>query len=74
MPTIIISPFAKRHFVDHTTADTTSILKLIETRWYLGTTRRSRCSCSRSYESHFNWTDGEIGRCCPPDIVDSGQL
>lgn len=35
VPAIIISPFAKRHFVDHTTYDTTSILKLIETRWHL---------------------------------------
>jgi phospholipase C len=35
VPTIIISPFAKRHFVDHTTYDTTAILKLIETRWGL---------------------------------------
>ena len=35
VPTIIISPFAKRHFIDHTTYDTTSILKLIETRWQL---------------------------------------
>jgi phospholipase C len=35
VPTIIISPFAKRHFIDHTTYDTTSILKLIETRWAL---------------------------------------
>ena len=35
VPAIIISPFAKRHFVDHTTYDTTSILKLIETRWSL---------------------------------------
>ena len=35
VPTIIISPFAKRHFIDHTTYDTTSILKLIETRWRL---------------------------------------
>jgi phospholipase C len=35
VPTIIISRFAKRHFIDHTTYDTTSILKLIETRWGL---------------------------------------
>jgi phospholipase C len=35
VPAIIISPFAKRHFIDHTTYDTTSILKLIETRWGL---------------------------------------
>jgi phospholipase C len=35
VPTIIISPFAKRHFVDHTSYDTTSILRLIEARWGL---------------------------------------
>ena len=35
VPTIIISPYAKRGFVDHTRYDTTSILKFIETRWNL---------------------------------------
>ncbi len=35
VPAIVISPFAKRGFVDHTQYDTTSILKLIETRWGL---------------------------------------
>jgi phospholipase C len=35
VPAIIISPFAKRHFIDHTRYDTTSILKLIETRFGL---------------------------------------
>jgi phospholipase C len=35
VPTIIMSPFAKRGFVDHTAYDTTSILKLIETRFDL---------------------------------------
>ncbi len=35
VPTVIISPFAKRGFVDHTQYDTTSILKFIETRWQL---------------------------------------
>jgi len=33
VPAIIISPFARRHYVDHTVYDTTSILKLIETRF-----------------------------------------
>jgi phospholipase C len=33
VPTLIISPYAKRGFVDHTEYDTTSILKLIETRF-----------------------------------------
>jgi acid phosphatase len=35
VPTMIISPFAKKGFVDHTVYDTTSILKLIERRFYL---------------------------------------
>jgi phospholipase C len=35
VPTIIISPLAKRHFIDHTLYDTTSILATIEHRWHL---------------------------------------
>jgi phospholipase C len=35
VPAIIISPYAKRRFVDHTPYETTSILKFIETRWQL---------------------------------------
>ena len=35
VPTIIISPLAKKHYVDHTLYDTTSILATIERRWNL---------------------------------------
>lgn len=35
IPAIIVSPFAKKGFVDHTVYDTTSILKLIESRYGL---------------------------------------
>jgi len=35
VPAIIVSPFAKRGYVDHTFYDTTSVLKLIETRFQL---------------------------------------
>jgi len=35
VPAIVISPYAKRRFVDHTAYETTSILKFIETRWQL---------------------------------------
>src|SRR5204863_3377275 len=35
VPAIIVSPYAKKGFVDHTQYDTTSILKLIESRWGL---------------------------------------
>lgn len=33
VPAIVISPFARRHYVDHTTYETVSILALIERRW-----------------------------------------
>ncbi|MDX8129636.1 alkaline phosphatase family protein [Methylomonas sp. OY6] len=35
IPAIVVSPFAKKGYVDHTVYDTTSILKLIETRFDL---------------------------------------
>ncbi len=35
IPTLIISPYAKRHYVDHTQYDTTSILKFITRRFAL---------------------------------------
>ena len=37
VPTLIISPYSKRGFIDHTEYDTTSILKFIETRFGLDT-------------------------------------
>ena len=35
VPTIIVAPFARRHFVDHTRYETVSILRFIEKRWNL---------------------------------------
>jgi phospholipase C len=35
VPAIVISPFARRGYVDHTMYDTTSILRTIEQRWNL---------------------------------------
>ena len=35
IPAVIISPFAKHGFVDHSFYDTTSILKFLETRFDL---------------------------------------
>jgi Phosphoesterase family len=32
---VIISPFAKKGFIDHTPYETLSILRFIETRWGL---------------------------------------
>jgi phospholipase C len=36
LPFLVISPWAKRNFVDHTTTDQTSILLFIEDNWKLG--------------------------------------
>ena len=36
LPFMVISPFAKSNFVDHTLTDTTSILRFIEDNWSLG--------------------------------------
>jgi phospholipase C len=35
VPAIIVSPYARRHLVDHTRYETVSILRLIERRWHL---------------------------------------
>ena len=35
VPTLIISPFARKGYIDHTSYDTTSILRLIEMRFGL---------------------------------------
>jgi phospholipase C len=36
LPFLVISPFAKRNYVDHSLNDTTSILRFIEDNWGLG--------------------------------------
>jgi phospholipase C len=46
VPTLIISPLARKYYVDHTVYDTTSILKLIESRYGLAplTTRDAKAN------------------------------
>jgi acid phosphatase len=39
IPALVISPFAKRHFIDHTQYDTGSVLRLISRRFDLPTLR-----------------------------------
>lgn len=36
LPMLVISPYAKSNYVDHTTTDTTSIMRFIEDNWSLG--------------------------------------
>ena len=57
VPTIVISPFAKRHFVDHTSYDTTSILKTIETRYDLAPLG-TRDAAIADMHNAFDFTQG----------------
>jgi phospholipase C len=36
LPLLVISPFAKRNFVDHTLTDQSSVLRFIEDNWVTG--------------------------------------
>jgi phospholipase C len=36
IPFLVISPFAKKNYVDHSMIDQTSVLRFIEDNWYLG--------------------------------------
>jgi hypothetical protein len=36
IPLLVVSPFAKKNFVDHTLTDQTSILRFIEDNWLAG--------------------------------------
>lgn len=54
VPTIIISPFAKKHFVDHTQYETASILALIEKRFKLKPLR-SRDAIADPFSNVFDF-------------------
>jgi len=36
LPLLVISPWAKRNFVDHTTTDQSSVIRFIEDNWHVG--------------------------------------
>jgi phospholipase C len=56
LPLIVVSPYAKKHFVSHTVMDTTAILKLIETRFGLpALTKRDAPQQSMTQFFNFNF-------------------
>jgi phospholipase C len=55
VPLIVISPYAKKNYVDHTVADTTAILKLIETRFSLPALTK-RDAAQPDMTEFFNFT------------------
>lgn len=61
VPLLVISPYAKKGFVDHTQYDTTSLLKFIETRWNLaslGTRDAATNDLSNAFD--FSQTPGAV--------------
>jgi phospholipase C len=65
VPTVIISPFAKKGFIDHTIYDTTAILKLIETRYGLEPLGK-RDKCSKDLTAAFQF-EGPASASPDPD-------
>jgi phospholipase C len=54
----VISPYARRNAVDHTTTDQTSVLRFIEDNWGLGRIGgRSFDAWAGTLDGLFNYTD-----------------
>ncbi|HEV2399039.1 MAG TPA: alkaline phosphatase family protein [Candidatus Sulfotelmatobacter sp.] len=56
VPLIVVSPYAKKHFVNHNVADYTAVLKLIETRFKLKSlTKRDAAQINMTQFFNFNF-------------------
>ncbi len=56
LPLIVVSPYAKKHYVNHNVADFTAILKLIETRFNLASlTKRDAAQINMTQFFNFNF-------------------
>jgi phospholipase C len=72
VPLIVISPYAKKNYVSHTTADLTAILKLIETRFGLPSLT-ARDAAQPDMTEFFNFTSPPwMTAPTPPAQVTSG--
>ncbi|GAB3570058.1 alkaline phosphatase family protein [Arthrobacter alkaliphilus] len=58
-PLVVISPFAKKNFVDHTQTDQSSILRFIEDNWHTGQIGDSSADAKAgSINGMFNFEEG----------------
>ena len=56
LPLIVVSPYARKHYVNHNVADLTAILKLIETRFNLpALTKRDAAQINMTQFFNFNF-------------------
>jgi len=58
LPLLLVSPWAKRNFVDHRTTDQSSLLRFIEDNWQLGRLENSSDDLAGSVNGMFDFDDG----------------
>jgi phospholipase C len=64
LPLLVISPWARSNFVDHTQTSQSSITRFIEDNWNLGRISGSADAISNSLDSMFNFH----GHAAPPRL------
>jgi phospholipase C len=63
LPLLVISPYAKKNFVDHAMTDQSSVLRFVEDNWNLGRIGdQSFDALAGSLNSMFNVSDGDSGK------------
>ncbi len=72
VPLLVISPWAKKGFVDHTQYDTTSLLKFIETRWDLAPLA-TRDAATNDLANAFDFTQTPLPDTAPNSALGQDQ-
>jgi phospholipase C len=72
MPFIVISPFAKENYVDHTVTDQSSVVHFIEDNWNLG--RIGNFSFDQYSGTLLNMFDFDDPHCGEPDFQHTRRL
>jgi phospholipase C len=72
VPLIILSPFAKPHFVSHTSMDFTAMLKFIETRFNLPSLN-NRDAAQPTMTEFFDWSAPNLAPGTPPAQPTNGR-
>jgi len=58
LPLLLVSPWARKNFVDHATTDQSSLLRFIEDNWHLGRLENSSDALAGSVKGMFDFDDG----------------
>jgi phospholipase C len=71
VPLVVLSPFARPHFVSHTSMDFTAMLKFIETRFNLPSLNK-RDAFQPDMTEFFDWTAPNLHPGSPPEQPTNG--